>query len=531
MRSGARTVLLHVAVLMSVSFGAGATAGPDDTATLGQSIVLARLEEIKAIGVLMAEQTWPGFDPLAVPAILYEPGGWAFAIGFPEPPSGFAAIEGVKHGERALYRAPVGSFAHKGRSPALIDGRWAVISTFEPPRVAPAGARMGREAGEEGLGRFVGDAFAIFLMERRGRKTPFVTGPAAYPESAELMALTTLENRAMTTPLQLASITEKNIDAYHRMFRAVVAIRHARWKLMGEEVAGLEREIELTEGLRLYTETMVHRYAMNRLLVSTGPEKGDGSFVRWVNGGAMRMLGVGYPMFSTADNPAFTLPQVAVRGAILAALVDKSAAAWRPDAISGDTALIDLLARMEKLERDAEPAILAEVKKEYEYEPILKLAEDDLARLQRDRAAWRRSHFPPGPALVEIVLPAGEAATYADDPWTTGHLGGGALTHPGGLTLKTGGIEIEAAPAAEGGAGLILTESGSRRQHVNRVILALPSDGSLSVAGKPYKRSEKPRPVNDMEPLTIEAPGLKLRAGRGSILRKPDGSLQVTITH
>ena len=118
----------------------------------------------------------------------------------------------------------------------------------------------------------------------------------------------------------MVNLTEKNIGEFHRMVRTVVAIRRARWSLMGEELAGLEKEIELSEGLRLFTATMVHRHALNRTLTSTDPGKTDGTFVSWVNGPAMRMLGMGYPMFFTGDNPAATLPQVAVRGAVLGAL-------------------------------------------------------------------------------------------------------------------------------------------------------------------------------------------------------------------
>ena len=58
----------------------------------------------------------------------------------------------------------------------------------------------------------------------------------------------------------------------------------------------------------------------------------------------------------------------------------------------------------------------------------------------------------------------------------------------------------------------------------------LPPGAQIQMGGKSYKASEKPRPVSDKEPLTLKAAGLQLTVTRGSVARKPDGTLQVVIT-
>src|SRR5678816_3226020 len=243
----------------AIALGAtGAEVSPSSSA-MGVRIGLARLAEVHTLSEAIQKQSWPDFDMSTIPAILYEPGGEAVAVGFPEPPAGFHRLESIQDANRPVDVAGPGVFDHQGPSPALVAGQWAVISRFDPPVAVPSGNHVGRRAAEEALADFTGDAFLIHLMRQRKTPTPFSPGPGAYPESAELMALTTIENEAMVAAVQFRDISERNIDEYQNKMKQAVAVRHARWALIGPELAQLERQIENTEGLGLYTATVVYR--------------------------------------------------------------------------------------------------------------------------------------------------------------------------------------------------------------------------------------------------------------------------------
>lgn len=525
-------VAVCAALTWSIAWIIAAPAGARaaEPVSFGTEIALARLREIRTLVAPIQTLGWPDFEPPSVPAIFYEPGDWAVAVGFEQPPPGFHLVEGVKDVDRPVYEAGPGTFHHEGRSPALVAGRWTVLSRFEQPEPLPSGARMGRRNAEEALAAFVGDAFMIHLMKQRKASTPFPTGTAAYPESPELMALTSMEQEALVAPLQFRQVTERNIEEYRTKVRQAIAIRHARWKLMGPELAALEDEIERTEGLGLYGATLGIRQAVNQAVKPSDIGKTDGTFKEYAHAFQSRVFMINYPMSFTVDNPAFTLPQVAQRGCALATLLDREDVKWHPDGLAGDKPLIDALAAKQDLKPDDEPALLEAAKADFRYDALVRLAQADLTRLRRDREAELARLFPAGSDRLEIRLKGDRVATYIDDPMTTGHLGEGRLTHPGGLGVKGPGFDLSAAPVPDAGPPRVLTQAGARRDALKSVLVRLPAGAELTLGGKRLRIGRSVTSLTTEKPLRLNAPGLDLILTAGTVSAGPDGSVQVEMS-
>jgi len=523
----------HVAALVSCALAVMASmasaAHAQEPLTVPEEIALARINEIRALGDPIQRLSWPDFEPASAPAIFYEPDAWAIAVGFDAPPEGFGPIAGRTDAGRQVYRAGRGAFHAGSRSPALISGRWTVLSRFDPAEAAPAGDRMGRPAAEEAIDDFMRDAFMIHLMTQRKRATPLPTGTAAYPASAELMALTSLENRALVTPLQTREVTERNLEDYRRRVKEVVAIRHAREKLMGAELTELERGIEMTDGLGYYTATLAPRQALNAVLAPSDLGKTDGTFRDFSHAVQLRALMVNYPLSFTADNPDATQPQIAWRAAALATLLDRIDAKWRPRALKAEAALIDLLAEKQEVKPEDEAALLATAKTDYQYDAVLKLAGYDLERVTARRGETLSKLFPsPGKGeagRLEIRLDGAPVEAYLDDPAATRHLGDGRLLHAGSLTLKAPGLSLAAAPRPQE-SPRVMTRAGARRDALSSIVVGL-AGVEATLGGRKPKPGGAGRKITTEDPLLVKAPGFSLTVTSGRVSEGPDGSLQV----
>ena len=507
----------------------------------GERIALARLKEIRTVADPIQRLSWPDFNAADVASVMYEPDGWAVAVGFKSPPPGFTPIDGVMDGDRPVYRAAPGAFSqviHDGRSPALVAGQWAVLSRFDPPETVPSGLYTGRRSAEEALAAFVGDSFLIHLMQQRKKTTPFSIGTAAYPETPELMALTTMENAALVAPLQFRQVDERNIEEFRKKMKEAVAVHHARLKLIGPELADLEKEIENTEGLGLYSATLVYRHAINQSFKPTAVADADPTFRGYEHAFQNRVMATNYPLSYTVDNPAMTQRLVAQRGGTIGSVLDKIDAPWRPEAPEGKASRFDALAAKQEIKPDDEPAMLEAAKADYRYDLLLGLATDDLARLRRQREAVVARLFPAGASRLVITLSGAPVASYQDDPDTTGHLGEGRLLHPGGVSLQTAGLRVIVSGAIEatGAAGALgvepalMTQAGARRDAVKTITVRLGLDSGLTIGGKRLKTVKSGTLLSQTLPLELKTPEIALKVTAGMVSTAPDGSVQVDLT-
>ncbi len=512
-----------------VSTAAGETLG------LGEEMALARLEEIRAVGKAYRERLWPGFDPSEVPAILFEPGGWAMAVGFSEPPEGFRLAEGLRDGQRPVYRAGAGKFTHEGRSPARVGGRWAVLMEIEGPDPMPVGLHMGRRSAEEAIADFIGDAFLLFLMDRRGADTPFVSEIVSYPDSAELMALTAVEHRALLQSARMLEVDETNIDQFLETARQIVAVRRARWNLMGPEVAAHERAIESWESLRCYTVFSLHRLSAWGGITPAGIAAREPTYLGYKNGPMFRTLMTNYPLTRSPDNPTATAAEVAARGCTMAFLLDRidfrygwkeRPGGWRSFALPGDEPLVETLAGGGGARPEEDGPYLEAAKERHQYDPALRLARADLERLRKEREDLFNRLFPPGDRL-EIHLGGVKAEWYEDDSATTGHLGMGRLVHGGRLALRTSGVDLSTEGAEAKGMPRVLTRAGASRGTLESIIVRLGEGSTLAVGGRSHVPAGERFDLSPHRPLLLNAAGLRLEVSEGTLGPGPEGSLHV----
>ncbi len=509
----------------------GAAPGREEAQELGlfERTALARIEQVYVMQRAFRPAAWKEFLPHEVPAVLHEPGGAALAAGFPEPPPGFRPLAGVRDAaDRPVFRAEPGAFAPPGRSPAQVAGRWAVVSEVAAPEPVPSGLRMGRPQAESAIAAHVSDALMVHLMRARGTTRPYPVGPAAYPESPDLTALAYLQQRALLRAAQMVNVTERNIGELHRLLRQVVAVWRSRARLVGPELAALEREVELTDGLGLYARTIVLRSGV----VNFEPPpiaEWDATFGGYASSPMNRILLTNEPLLHFPDGPDATWPQIALRACALGFQLDRLSADWAEKAMPGDRSFADLVAEILPLTADQEAEHLESAKKEQRYEVALRLAREDIERVRAGRRSIQDRRFPPGRSLLVVSVAPGGVSSYQDDPWTTGHAGEGKLLHPGALLLEGPGLSLAQDPGGAADRPPVLTVAGGRRDAVGKVYLALPEEASVRIGGRPAGRLRAPAPLDDERPLELSWPGLRLRVARGVLESAPDGTWKVTL--
>jgi len=511
-----RLVMLQLLLCCHLG-GSTCLASAEEARTVGERIALARLKEIRAVTPVMRDALWSDFDPAAMPAVIHQPGGWAVAVGFTAPPAGFTLVDGVKDGDRNVYHAGPGVFRHVGRSPALVSGQWAVVSRFEPPEVLVRGDHLGRRNADEVVADFVGDAFLIYLMGQRKSSQPFASGPSSYPDDAELMALTAIEQRILMKGIRMP-FNEKNLTEFQNVVRQIVAVHRARWAIMGPELAAAERETESWEGLREFVVSFVFRAATSGTLVPAGTAGDDITFQGYRSAVLERMIVTDFRLMRVPDNPTLSPAQIAGRAGALAWVLDRFAkVAWRLQVIPGDKPLVDFAAEELNVKLEDEAALLQAARSEYHYDAALALARADLGRIVEERQATLRQLMPPARRRLQIRLNHAKVLSYQDDPDESSALGGGWLLHPTMLQLKADGLELTFEAPDGAGGGAVLTRAGARRSRVEEITILLPDKGPVTVGGKPAKARKSPWNLTDTTSFEISASGLTVRLTAGSL--------------
>ena len=524
-------------LVASVVVTAGAVIPPQAAAPItapsqGETLALARLAEVRSIGRRLDKVNWPGFEVTEYPVVLFQPGGWALAAGFPKAPEGFEKIPGARDHDRPVYRiSEPGGFSDPGRSPALVSGRWAVISRFDPPPVIPPEGHMGRPGAEKAIARILGDAFMIHVMEKRGRESPFPSGVPIYPDSAELTALTAVEHRLLLASTRVVNLDEKNFDAFKDLARRIVAVRRERWRIMGPETAALEHAVESTYGLGDLIEQSTHRMATLGGFIMEPISEEDPTYQEHANSLLLRLMMTNYPMSFTPDSPAATVDQIAARARNLGYLVNRITGrlGWKglegdyaARVIEGRDALVELLAGGDESETDA-AALLEQAKEKQGYLALLRLAREDLIRLIRSREETVGVLFPPGPGRLDIRLAAVEAS-IANDMKGTIHAGKGRSFHTGELRIRAEGLDLalDEYPLSDRPRVMTLLDPGSRRLEG----IAIRLDGlAVSVAGRPLEPGFSPASLEPGSPLVVDGHGIRLEARAGTLSAGGDGGL------
>ncbi len=499
-----------------------------------ESMALGRLHEIHAMGRAFKDLTWLGFDPSAIPAVILDPDGGAMAVGFAEPPARFKMMKLIERTDQLVFRAAPGVFNHPGSSPARVSGEWAVVSRIDPPAAGPDGRFLGRRSAEEWIADFVGDAFLAYLAGSRKESRTFAVGAAAYPDSADLMALTTLEHRILLQAIVMP-VDETNFEEFVRLVRHLIAVRRARFKLMGPDLASIEQAIENWDGLRLYMAAHVYRNALSRTFSPVPISHLDPTY-SGLSATSMffRLMLTNHPLTFTPDAPTSTRAQVAYRGGSLGFLLDRVSRQWYEMAEAGDHSLIDMLseqielkAGQSGLKAEGEAVDLEAAKRRNFYGVALRLAREDLKRSVKQREETLARDFPPGPRRLEIHLKGERLTVYQDDLAATSDLGGGMVVHRGRLEIHGPGVNLTLEPGRDPSGTLVLTRAKARRDELTGITLILTDGASLAVGEEPYRPEKTPRNLTPEAPLRVKSQGIELQVDAGALRAAGGGRLEV----
>jgi len=246
--SGRRALIL--AVLGCLLAWAGVTAGTNSFAVLSFMSELDRVE---------SSSLWPGFDPDAVPAAVFD-GAKTYLFDHPRPPDAFRPLEGA--GRVSVYEGQYGGVNDNDR--LRIGETWVATCLARPSR--GAGSDKAFSAGE--LAEIIlEEKFQIFLARRHPDWQPDPTLLLTYPRDTD---------RSLT-------LRRCEMEAFRRAVEAEadevaaswavegLKVRSQRLGLLDENMARYERNLERFEGLADFLRCAGRRRPI-ALLPESGPD-------------------------------------------------------------------------------------------------------------------------------------------------------------------------------------------------------------------------------------------------------------------
>jgi len=523
-RSIDRGSIIALVLVAAVAAGTAAPRAGDEPLGVQERAAIARVRALESLRGLLP---WQDFDPTEYPFIVHAPGEWALAFGFEAPPDGFATVDDVIVAGRPVTRNASCSFAPPPWSPAKVGGSWAVISEAVAPEAAPAGSHLGGPSSEETLARMVGDAFGLYLMRKRGTSSPHVAVPVGYPDSPELIALTSLERKILLELFRIKALTELTIPNQRRLSRQAIAVHEERARLIGPELAAAERDVERWDGLRADAAQVVHKLAMQGSFRPEGLEAADPGFNGNSISGLNRGLLLSYPTSLVVDGPAATVAQIAGRFCALGFAAERMDGAWRIRAVDGDRSVIDILAAALGAPREGEttsaPELLTQAKESFDYDLLLDAGREVLQRITVGREAILAA-IGAGADKVVIRLNGAAVTEYVEDAATARHLGGGSLLHEKALTVRTTSLELQYLPARPVTPLRVITRSTNRSDRIAEIAL-------VGAPGRPpLSLFESQSSQGGMETgLKLEGEGLKARIARARVTKGAEGETIIEV--
>lgn len=206
-----------------------------------ESVLLARLEQLREIGRLYGKEFWPGWDLLSTPIAVHDQGRLAVLIQHPNPPAHFVRVQ------TPLVSTPVyvstNTAGLMANTALPLNGVVTSMVTYQTLMATPA---------EKALAVCLHELFHAF----RQRVAPEKFGDilvvlfGRYPEfSFDNNALLSLEAALLDQALEVREL--RKARAFLLRFLAVRAVRR---RLLNPEQIRFERGEEVNEGLSQYIE-------------------------------------------------------------------------------------------------------------------------------------------------------------------------------------------------------------------------------------------------------------------------------------
>ncbi|MEW6745217.1 MAG: hypothetical protein AB1486_20890 [Planctomycetota bacterium] len=229
------------------------------------ALEIARVRELYHLTDTLGDRLWPGFDTRRIAIAIKLDGGRELLVGHRNPPEVFrkwdeGALDGVSVAIRDGYTR------HLAGTIIEIGGEWTAYLS----------ARTAGETTESWLGTALHECFHCYQRKfpmggGGGIETIVVIGPPGQPESQaparnsarhetppELnptyAALVGLESLILQAALQAS----EDLESCH-LGEMFVAVRHEKWRIVGDPAARNEEQSEVAEGTAQYVQLRLYQ--------------------------------------------------------------------------------------------------------------------------------------------------------------------------------------------------------------------------------------------------------------------------------
>jgi hypothetical protein len=454
-----------VAAWLAVPAALQAQSLPQDTL----DVLLESHRVLQRFGRDRGPDVWPGYRPDTIPFLYVIPGRGTLLLNWPDTlPSGFAPVPDVpRAGWRAVSDRSAASTGVRlsGRATAQV-----VVQSLAPEDVVGVSAH---------------EAFHVFerASVREGRK--FGRGENAFYVS-QYPAFDTANEAdfALEGRILKAAVETRSAPQARRLAQQFLAVRGARQRRLGAQLAEFESMAELNEGLAQYVQTRASAPALVSELALLDHITDNGN------------LSLRRRFYAT--------------GTALARLLDRLVGpAWKTGLVNDDLTLQDALARAAGGAGD-EVVARREAERRFDRARLLALADSAVGALRARRQRQTDSLMARPGLKVEIV---GRVGSCGFDPQNMLQAGGGVVLHTRWLHICDGA-------RLDGEFNTPVVESGDTLT----AVIGAATEVRVSVRGAPLALGDGGR-VAGAEEVRIESPGLTLRVARadleraGSVLR------------
>jgi len=216
-----------------------------DNKMLYQAIEALKLSE--EIG----DRLWPGYKLKEIPIAIYSPGGEAFLINHPSPPSGFEEVETSYSDEYKIY------YTEKTN---MFDAATATMVNGVLTAVIPCQKHFEKLSGkikptEEQIGTIFHEAFHVFQDNWKFPPINYIMFNKYPVFSAINNTLGNLEGKILAKAL-----LESDISVVKSLARKFLAVRNERQSKFDRDMINYENGIELLEGLAFYIHKMLNKF-------------------------------------------------------------------------------------------------------------------------------------------------------------------------------------------------------------------------------------------------------------------------------
>jgi len=316
---------------------------------------IIRIRELHHVTNTFGDQIWPGFDTRKIPVAINNDDKEELLIGHPNPPEEYHPFREFKvNGQPAMIRDGVNRYGPRG-------GGWAVkLGGKQSAYVSTL--KQGRDT-EGYLSLILHECFHCFQKDYRQR------AEGAHGELPEddpvYSALIGLEGRILK-----AALEEPNDEKIRKLAKMFVAGRHERRRDMAPNLIILEGENEYSEGTATYSQARMLQLIMEKGDFAPAYEGKDPQYHGFPDAKREyeRMISSVTP---PRGHPITFFHAMYKHGMAQCLLLDRVRPKWKEQMRPKGMTQFALLEREFPLLDDEEKELLAEAKKQFDYDDLL----------------------------------------------------------------------------------------------------------------------------------------------------------------